>query len=66
MGFSIIKKIKILPGLNLNLSTSGVGISAGPSGVKINKKLVGKNIGRTTAYASKYGVRYTQTLKKKK
>ncbi len=64
MGLSIIKRIKLFPGLSLNLSTSGVSLSAGPSGAKINRKMVGKQAGKTTFYAGKYGVRYNKMLNK--
>lgn len=36
MGFFFRKRIKILPGLNLNLSKNGCGFSFGPKGCKIS------------------------------
>ena len=36
MAWSFRKRIKIAPGVNLNLSKSGVSTSVGPKGAKIN------------------------------
>ncbi len=36
MSWSFRKKVKILPGVDLNLSKSGVGVSVGPKGAKIS------------------------------
>lgn len=66
MGFSFLKRIPIFPFVSLNLSTSGVSVSAGPEGAKLNRKLIGKNAGKTRIYAQKYGVRYRQGLDGKK
>ena len=36
MGLRFHKKIKILPGVDLNLSKSGFGLSVGPKGAKVS------------------------------
>ena len=36
MGLRFHKKIKIAPGVDLNLSKSGVGVSVGPKGAKVS------------------------------
>lgn len=36
MGLRIQKKIKIAPGVDLNLSKSGMGVSVGPKGAKVS------------------------------
>jgi len=47
MGFRFSKRIKILPGVSINLSKSGVSASVGPRGAKINigKRGVRANVG---------------------
>lgn len=62
MGFSFSKKLNVLPWLGVNLSTSGISLSAGPAGLKLNHKIFGKNKGRTRLTAGKYGIRYNKTL----
>ena len=42
MGFFFRKRIKILPGLNLNLSKNGVGFSFGPKGCKVSMNSKGE------------------------
>jgi hypothetical protein len=36
MGFFFRKSVKVAPGLRLNLSKRGVGLSAGPHGAKLS------------------------------
>jgi uncharacterized protein DUF4236 len=36
MGFFFRKSLKVAPGLRLNLSKRGAGLSAGPRGVKVS------------------------------
>jgi hypothetical protein len=36
MGLRFHKKIKILPGVDINLSKSGIGLSVGPKGAKVS------------------------------
>lgn len=36
MGFRFSKRIKILPGISLNLSGSGISTTIGPKGAKVN------------------------------
>ena len=64
MGLSFSKKVNIFKGIDLNFSTSGISISTGPIGVKLNKKIIGKNQGRITFSAGKYGIKYRKILKK--
>jgi hypothetical protein len=42
MGFRFRRSIRILPGIRLNLSKSGLGISAGPRGLKVGIEARGK------------------------
>jgi hypothetical protein len=36
MGLGFRKSVKILPGVKLNLSRRGIGVSAGPKGAKVS------------------------------
>ena len=58
MGLSFKKRIKILPGLNINLSKSGLGLSAGPKGAKVSLGADGK----TRVSVGKGSLRYSKTL----
>jgi hemerythrin len=66
MGFSIFKSFKLGSLLKVNLTSSGVSISAGPTGAKITYKLLGKDQGKTSINAQKslFGIpiRYRKTL----
>src|ERR1019366_10217854 len=42
MGFRFRRSIRILPGVRLNLSKSGLGISAGPRGLKVGMDARGR------------------------
>lgn len=63
MGLNFRKKINILPGLSLNLSKSGVGLSVGPKGAKISIKPNGQIDGNVSLNGT--GLSYRKTLKKK-
>ncbi len=41
MGFRLQRSIKVLPGVRLNLSKSGVGISAGVRGLRVGRDAAG-------------------------
>ena len=60
MGFSFRKGFKILPGVRLNLSKSGPGISVGPKGAKVNIKK-----DKTRVYGGKGPLRYQKQLNTK-
>ena len=60
MGLSFLKRFPISKFLSVNLSGSGVSVSVGPSGLKLNHKL---GSGKTRLSAGKYGVRYTKKIK---
>lgn len=60
MGFFARKRIKILPGVNLNLSAKGVGISAGVKGFRISTNSKGDSY----LNAGRYGLYYRQKLNK--
>ena len=57
MGFYLRKRIKVAPGLNVNLSKSGVGVSAGVKGFRVSKGPRG-----TQLNAGRYGVYYRKQL----
>lgn len=42
MGFGYRKRIKIVPGLRLNLSKRGAGLSAGRRGVSVSRSATGR------------------------
>ena len=61
MGFKFRKRIKIAPGVNINLSKSGVSTSIGKPGATVN---VGKNGVKATVGIPGTGVSYSQQLAK--
>lgn len=63
MGFRFSKRIKIAPGIQLNLSKSGVGVSVGAKGLKIS---TGPKGTRLTASLPGTGISYTKQIGKKK
>jgi Protein of unknown function (DUF4236) len=63
MGFRFSKRIKIAPGVQLNLSKSGVGMSVGVPGLRVSKGVKGT---RLTAGIPGTGISYTKQLGKKK
>ena len=62
MGFRFTRRMKIAPGLNLNLSKRGGSLSFGPRGAKLT---VGTSGVRTTGGIPGTGLYYTQKLDKK-
>ena len=58
MGFRFRKRIKIAPGISLNLSRSGVSTSLGGNGLTVN---VGRGKMRTTVGISGTGISYSTT-----
>jgi tetratricopeptide (TPR) repeat protein len=44
MGFRFFKRVKVLPGVTLNLSKSGVSVSVGPQGAKVTVGPKGANV----------------------
>ncbi len=58
MGFRFRKRIKIAPGISLNLSKSGVSTSLGGKGLTVN---VGRGKTRTTAGIPGTGISYSTT-----
>lgn len=59
MGFKFRKRIKIAPGVHLNLSKSGVSTSIGKPGATVN---IGKKGVKATLGVSGAGLSYSQTL----
>lgn len=59
MGFRFRKSIKILPGIRLNLSRSGVSASVGRGGATVN---VSKRGARGTVGAPGTGLSYSENL----
>lgn len=59
MGFRFTKRIKVLPGLTLNLSKSGLSTTIGPKGAKVT---LGKRGARLTTGIPGTGVSYSTTL----
>ena len=59
MGFRFQRRIKILPGVTINLSKSGVSTSIGPRGAKVN---IGKNGAKGTAGLPGTGLSYSERL----
>ena len=59
MGFRFWRRIKILPGVTLNLSKTGASVSLGPRGAKFT---VGPSGARATAGISGTGLFYTKKL----
>jgi len=60
MGFKFRKRIKIAPGININLSKSGVSTSVGKPGATVN---FGKNGVKGTVGIPGSGLSYSETLK---
>ena len=63
MGLRFWKRIKILPGITLNLSKSGISISFGTKGLKYT---IGKNRKQTTVGLPGTGIYYTKRKTKKR
>lgn len=61
MGFRFQRRIKIAPGLTINLSKSGVSASVGPRGLKYTVGTSGRE--RVTVGVPGTGVSYTTTRK---
>lgn len=61
MGFRFQKRIKILPGVTINLSKSGVSTSVGPRGAKLN---FGKRGTKATVGIPGTGLSYSELLDK--
>lgn len=59
MSFRFRRRIKIAPGINLNLSKSGISTSAGPRGAKLN---FGKRGKRMSVGIPGTGIYYTKQL----
>ena len=59
MGMRFFRRIKILPGVTLNLSKRGISFSLGPRGAKLT---VGTKGSRATVGLPGTGLRYTETL----
>lgn len=62
MGFRLQRRIKIAPGLNVNVSKRGLGVSAGPRGAKAS---IGPRGARTSVGMPGTGVRYEKRYPKK-
>lgn len=60
MGWSFRKRIKVAPGIHINLSKSGVSTSIGGKGFTYNSR------GRVTASIPGTGIRYSQSLNSKR
>lgn len=60
MGFRFQKRIKILPGVSVNLSKSGISTSVGPQGAKVT---VGHGKTRTTVGIPGTGLSHTTQRK---
>ena len=63
MGFRFFKRIKIAPGISLNLSKSGGSFSFGPKGAKLT---IGPKGVRKTVGIPGTGIYHTETTKKRK
>ncbi len=61
MGFRFFRRIKVAPGLTLNLSKSGVSTSVGVRGARLT--FGGKRGPRATVGIPGTGLSYTETLK---
>lgn len=60
MGFRFRKSVKILPGVRVNISKSGLSTSVGTKGAMVN---VSKRGTRTTVGAPGTGISYTESTK---
>lgn len=58
MALSYRKRIRLAPGLSLNVSKRGLGVSAGPRGAKLS---IGAD-GRVRGSVGRAGIRYQETL----
>ena len=63
MGLRFWKRIKILPGITLNLSKSGISISFGTRGLRYT---IGRNRRQTTIGLPGTGIYYTKRKTKKR
>lgn len=59
MGFRFRKRVKLAPGVHLNLGTKSASVSVGPRGAKLN---IGKNGTRATAGIPGTGISYSQKI----
>ncbi len=59
MGFRFRKSFKIAPGIRLNMSKSGIGMSAGVKGFRVTKRADGR-VQRTTSIPGT-GISYVET-----
>lgn len=59
MGFTVRKSLKIAPGVRMNFSKSGIGMSAGVKGYRVSKGADGRV--RRTASIPGTGIRHTST-----
>ena len=62
MGLRFHKKINILPGVDVNLSKSGVGLSVGPKGAKVSVNPKGDVYGNVSIPGT--GISYREKLNK--
>ncbi len=60
MGFRFTKRIKVIPGVTLNLSKSGISTTLGPKGARMN--VGGKRGPRMTTSIPGAGLSFTQGL----
>lgn len=63
-GWSFRKRIKIAPGVNLNIGKKGVGISVGVKGARVSVNTSGRK--QTTLSLPGTGLRYTKVSGNKK
>ncbi len=61
--FQFRKRMKLAPGLNLNISKRGLGLSAGPKGLKVSRSAQGRISGSAGIPGS--GISYRSTLNSK-
>lgn len=64
MGLRFHKKIKILPGVDINLSKSGIGLSVGTKGAKVSVNPKGDVYGNVSIPGT--GISYREKLNKNK
>ena len=64
MGLSFRKSKKIFPGVRLNLTTKGIGISGGTKGLRVSKSATGRKTFSAGIPGS--GIRYRKNLKNQK
>lgn len=58
--FQFRKRMKLAPGINLNISKKGLGLSAGPKGLKVSRSAQGRITGSAGVPGS--GISYRSTL----